>query len=385
MVHRWRNDILGLSLNPSWEQFLPNSDIVNTSADTTIIGLTNRMGYGTAITDPWFLADNCTASEWILAPTLCKAANPLSFLGCQEQYQFCKAGPTSSDSPKADAESCTPLTGLYRLFPDLFLAKGARWSGTELPNLNPTQKAVYYLLAKTLTGSQLHWQLGFIGRENLIAQDLLWDGGFEFDMSAPLPTDQWEVEVMNWMNVSLANTQRGVVSYGRRGQYDIGGGVSSLQHIEAPQDPSLRSLCDKIKVRSARHTSFSIAAMVITIVLGLLCIFLDIVVRKLFTWFQRRTGHGMYKSQEWSDTSVFQLQRMAAEGRGIGPWVGKDKSVPTLAHSGLLFNLGQGSRFEDVVHTSYDPGESDDGFRYRALHKHAAHHEEELELRHVRT
>lgn len=340
------------------------------------------MNYATAITDPWFRADNCTTTNWVMVPERCKAENPLSFLGCQDQYQFCKAESLSSNQITTNSV-CTPLTGLFKLFPDIFLARGTPWNGTELPNLNPTQKAVYNLLAKAIAGSQLNWQLGFIGQENLIAQDSLWDGGggFNFEMSAPLPSNQWEIEVMNWMNVSLANTQRSIVAYGRRNEYDVGGGVSSLHYIDQPQDPEMRSLCDKMKVRSTRHTSFSVLAMAATITFGLFCILSNLVVRKLFRCLQRRTGHGNYKAQEWCDASVFQLQRMAAEGKGIGPWVGKEKDVPILADPGLRFNLVAESRFGHVERTSYENDHNDDRFRYRALHKHAAHHEEEVALR----
>ncbi|KAJ8105583.1 hypothetical protein OPT61_g10087 [Boeremia exigua] len=378
-----KSAILDLPFNPVYEPFSPSPDIVSTSADTAIIGLTNRMAYGTAVTDPWFLAENCTKNPLFFPSSLCKAVEQLSFLGCQEQYQFCKAGTAASSQGTLNSGSCTPLTGLYRLFPDLFLMKGPRWNGTELPDLNPTQKAIYYLLAKTLANSQLHWQLGFIGNENLIASENLWDGGFDFDMSAPLPPNQWEIEVMNWMNVSLANTQRGVVAYGRRSQYDVGGGgVSNLKYLELPEDPDMRGLCDKIRVRSARHTSFSVVAIAVTIAVGLLCILSDFIIHKLFACFQRRTGHGSYKEKEWSSTSVFQLQRMAAEGKGIGPWDGKDKDVPTLVDSGRLFNFVEGSRFGNVESTEYDYGQDNLGFRYSALNKHSAHHED-VELRAV--
>jgi hypothetical protein len=370
---RWASAILDLPPNPHWNHFTPIADILNTSADTTIIGLTNTMSFSTAITDPWFRADNCTTTPGWLAPMTCSAVEPFSFLGCQEQYQFCIA-----NSRHTSSEYCTPLTGLYKLFPDLFLAKEPHWNGTTIPNLNPTQKGLYYFLAKLMANSQLHWQLGFIGAENLVAREYLWDGGFDMDMSANLPPNQWEIEVFNWMNVSLASAQRGGVTYSRPSEYDVGGGKTILQYIEHPQDPALRSLCGKIKVRSSRHTSFSVFALITTVLIGLSCVLSSFVIRKIFRFLQCRTGHGLYKSQEWAETSTFQLQRMAAEGKGIGPWRGKGDNVPTLADPDLLFSLAEGRQYGNMERTKGEFANNRSGGGYRPLNKYVSYQEEEL-------
>ncbi|KAH6620540.1 hypothetical protein C7974DRAFT_378566 [Boeremia exigua] len=368
------NSILDLPYNPVYVQFTPIPDILNTSADFTVVELTNRMDYAVALEDPWFRADNCTETPGQLPPVLCTASNPASFLGCQEQYQFCKPGPTPPEP-----ESCTPLTGLFKLFPDLFLNQGALWNGTSLPNLTPAQTAVHYLLGKTLASSQLHWQLVFIGHENLIAQDFLWDGGFGFDMSATLPPNQWHTEVMNWMNTSLATIQRGIPAYARHSPHDLGS-PDALARITAPADAALQSLCTKVRVHSAAHTSFSLVAMAAVLVAGAACILSDLVAHKLFGCVQRRSGHGVYKSREWDCSSALQLQRLAAEGRGVGPWEGRDGEVPRLVERGRRFRLvGDGGLGGG---TSYEPGYGDGGGRYRALAKHGVQHGE-VELRSI--
>lgn len=367
MPCRWTNDILDLPPIPAWFPFTPIPDVQNTTGDTIIIGLTNRNDFASPIADPWFAAENCSTVSGSLISTTCRAANPLSFLGCQEQYQFCKT------ETGFTADSCTPLTGLYRLFPEVFLAKGSPWNGTMLANMNPTQSALYYFLAKVLSSSQLHFQLGFIGHENLVAQDSLWDGGFGFSLSANLPSNQWETEVMNWMNVSLSNSQRGTVTYSRPSEFDIGGGVSSLEYMEHPQETELRRLCEQVKVRSATHTSFSVLAMAVTIALGVLFILSDFVARRVVFFFQRRTGHGNDKHQQWTDSSAFQLQRMAAEGAGIGPWRGTKDDVPTLVNSRLLFSLTGQQRTRDIDEVSDRVSLEVAGIRYRALDKGVTH------------
>jgi hypothetical protein len=247
-----------------------------------------------------------------------------------------------------------------------------------LPNMNPMQSALYYFLAKILSSSQLHFQLGFIGHENLIAQDSLWDGGFGFSLSANLTSNQWEIEVMNWMNVSLSNTQRGTVTYSRPSKFDIGGGVSGLEYIEHPQETELGRLCEQVKVRSATHTSFSVLAMAVTIALGVLCILSEFIVRRVLFFFQRRTGQGIDKHQQWADSSAFQLQRMAAEGTGIGPWRGTRDDVPTTVNSRLLFSLTGQQRTRDFDEASDRLSLDVAGSRYRALNKGITHRERDF-------
>jgi hypothetical protein len=246
-------------------------------------------------------------------------------------------------------------------------AKGPQWDGITLTGLNPTQQALYYFLAKIISSSQLHWQLGLIGHENLIAQDALWDGGFGFRMSADLPSNQWETEVMNWMNVSLSSTQRGTVAYSRPTEYDVSSTNSSLQYIEQPQDPELRNLCGSIKIWSTRHTSFSVIGMTATISFGLMCILCSYAIRPLFTLIQRLTGRGIYKTREWTDSSTFQLQRMAAEGKGIGPWKGKEGDVPTLVEPESRFNLAGGRQHGDVEWNLDFVGNNGYGVQYQPI------------------
>lgn len=347
----------------------------NTSGDTTLIGLSNHREFRNPVTDPWFTADSCTTNPSAMAPTTCKARNPLSFLGCQEQYQFCKV-PQSPSSSSSYENFCTPLTGLYALTPDILFTKNSHWNGTILSGLTPLQNALYKLLGRIISSGQIHFQLGFIGRENLVAQEYLWDGGFELLFSAPLPSNHWENEVMNWMNVTLAMFQRAAATFSRPTEVDIGGGTSNFQHITLPQSPDLRSLCGKIKIKSAEHTSYSVTAMAIVTAVGFICILSNHFVQKSVLYVQRRTGHGKYKRSEWSSSSAFQLQRMAAEGKGIGPWKGTDKDIPTIAEFAYHFRLaeespaGDSSRYSSAV-------ESGAKAQYRVLTVDAERRDEE--------
>ena len=187
--------------------------------------------------------------------------------------------------------------------------------------------------------SQLNLQIGLIGRDNLVANQYLWDNNFSFGISSDLPDNHWHAEVANWMNTSLAVMQRSAASYARPDDFVSGSGNSSLQYIVPPSDPTMQLLCHKVKMRSSDFTSFSVLGLFLTFAFGIFIITANGVVPLLTAWWQRWSGRGGYKRLEWIESKAFQLQRMAAEGRGIGPWEGKDEDVPVLAERGYKFNL----------------------------------------------
>ena len=264
--------------------------------------------------DPWFNAQNLTTGEGLPAMGGFTATNAMSFVGCRERYQFCTA----------DGNNCSPFTGIYGIDP------------ANSTGLNPTQLALFRVLWKVGWLTQLNFQLLFIGRENLIANDYLWnDNG----ISASLPPNQWHREVANWMNTSLAMIQRATYAYARPTEFDIGPGIPTLKYIDEPDDEYMKLLCHRIKVRSQSHESFSVLSLSFIITLTLIIMALNFSIPTVMSYFQKRTGKGLRKRLEWIETSAFQLQRMAAEGRGIGPWNGREDDVPTLAEYGHLFNL----------------------------------------------
>ncbi|KAF2790202.1 hypothetical protein K505DRAFT_251716 [Melanomma pulvis-pyrius CBS 109.77] len=307
--------------------FDPIPELQSSDSDTIVISLANRILYRTAVSDPWFNAQNCTYAIYDNStggniPNGCASTNALSFLGCQERYQFCTY----------NQATCTPFTGLYSIS-----------SAADLsPSLTATQKAVFQLYWKLAWATQLNFQLGFIGRENLAALDYLWDGGFGFDISATLPADHWHREVRNWMNTTLAAAQLLTLSFARAPEFDVGPGLSTLKYVVPPSSAAEVMLCSKMKARSRQHTSFSVLGLFALLGIGLLLIVVNLMLPKAVAGIQSRMGRGLHKRLEWIESSGFQLQRMAAEGRGIGPWEGRDQDVPRLLGE-RGFSLTEGS------------------------------------------
>jgi hypothetical protein len=354
MQDRWRSSFVNYEGNQQLP-FDPIPELKSSTADVHIVGLVNRNYFRTPISDPWFSSENETYDD----PSIGKAystTNVGSFLGCQERYEFCTY----------DNKSCSPFTGLF----------GINATDPESsPSLNPTQTAVFQLIWNMMRMAQLSFQLGFIGRENLVANEYLWDAGFGFGFSAALPSDHWQREVANWMNTTLSSLQRGTIAYARPPEFDVGPGISSKNHIAPVQDKEMQQLCKKMKARSPIHMSFSVLGLFVTISVGLFLIVCYNVIPKIVGSFQKKTGTGQHKRLEWIETSAFQLQRMAAEGRGIGPWTGRDEDVPRLENPGYTFNLtgkslkGAYSRVEsyDIAKRGLSSPELEDGFEMDGL------------------
>jgi len=221
---------------------------------------------------------------------------------------------------------CSPFKGVYAL-------------QESLKGLNPTQEALYEVLWRMIWSSQMNLQIGLVGRDNLVANQYLWDNNFSFGISSDLPENHWHAEVANWMNTSLATMQRSAAAFARPDEFDTGSGISSLQYIDEPEGPTMQLLCRKVKMRSAEFTSFSVLRLFLILAIGILIMSANGLIPELTAWWQRRTGQGAYKRLEWIESKAFQLQRMAAEGRGIGPWGGRDADVPVLAERTYRFNL----------------------------------------------
>lgn len=371
----WFASFLDIPLERVWESspFLPIPELQNSTVDTTLIGISNRIAYATPVRDPLFLADECNPNpaatngsrrNVATMDVICQAPNPVSFIGCQEQYSFCKES----------SSLCTPLTGLYPLAPaNPTSSKTTNHTYVTDLQLNPVQAALHRLIWNTLWTTQLNFQLGFVGLENLVAQEYLWDAGFGFRISAHLPDNHWEAEVGNWMNTTLAAIQRGVSTFSRPVTFDKRLGNSSVSSITTPTDPEVRQLCNRIKIRNTSQTSFSVFALALTIGIGLLCILSDLYLSRFVALIQRRTGRGDHKRLAWIEDSTLQLQRMAAEGRGVGPWAGKEDDVPRLEQREQLFNL-TALRLEE---------RGGDGQRYRVVRQRVSSEDDRVESQRV--
>ncbi|KAL9617378.1 MAG: hypothetical protein Q9160_007828 [Pyrenula sp. 1 TL-2023] len=159
------------------------------------------------------------------------------------------------------------------------------------------------------------------------------------NIQTPLPASQWQTEVENWHNGSLAILQ------GLRIDQATGpGDTEVLKYFwSKPGNKEERYLCKNQygtlameniavyvlfrvnqlnrpqKIISTAHTNFSTLSLVLTIVLGVLIILFEYKLESIIIWLEY---HRIIKtsSLEWFSNDTLQLQRMAHEELGLGDW-----------------------------------------------------------------
>jgi hypothetical protein len=275
--------------------------------------LRNTVAYIEPVNDPWFHA-NISSTDFI---TTYMPTHPYSFLGCVERYQTCHGN------------SCSDLTGYYNI-------KSSNLT-IPSPDTRPMQNAIFELVWKAIWVSQTKYLITFLNDNVLLANDYLW--GYFKGVSAPLPDNQWQNEVINMHNTSMALLQRRIVDYATPPNTEVRPGVSSLSNIVPPNSTSAQDLCSQIKVRTTAYTSFSVLGIFLLITLAILVVAVNLSLSGIVDSARRRWGVEMFKSWEWVETSPMQLHRMACEGRGIGPWNDRSVGVPRTQEVGLRFSL----------------------------------------------
>ena len=116
------------------------------------------------------------------------------------------------------------------------------------------------------------------------------NGGGNF-VNLPLPDDQWTFEVQGWQNYMTALLQRVVMR--------VAAGPTNPALNGAVQPPSAYftasafDLCANQKVRDESYYSFSVVGLVVTILGGLLIIFLNMflpaIIGAIQRWTKRRS------------------------------------------------------------------------------------------------
>lgn len=274
----------------------------------TLLLLKNNIRYTTEVKDPWFSASkeynnrdlglSLDGSSWL--PT-----TYASMIGCTEQYQLC----TSKDQ-------CTEPSGYYGINPSLDLGL----------KMNANQKATAKLLYTALHQARMQYLVWFLRAQLLVAQEHLYGHNF---ISSALQPNQWQVEVSNIQNVSLSMLQRKVVEYASPPVVEIRPGTSSINYLVEPAD-DVGEICGNVKVRNAAYSSFSVLGLSVIFGVGVFIILINCWLSNIVGWMQRKFGKGEYQRIEWMESETLQLQRMAFEGRGIGPWKGQDAPVPVF-------------------------------------------------------
>ncbi|KAH6697298.1 hypothetical protein F5X68DRAFT_238683 [Plectosphaerella plurivora] len=287
------------------QPFTPIPDLQVKNADVTVLILGNNARYNSPVDDPWFRAKRTTdqtgAARRMEVPVNWDKAyisdRLISTLGCTEEYQFC-TGETCSEMGGIQYHETNPYFGL---------------------ELSDAQKAVFNLVHNALTSVLVARGVTWTGPSVLRAHEFLWYGNGEY-LSTSLPPDHWKSEVTNFMHLMMAVTQRLVVEYATKSDVTINsatGQISAKTLVYKPKKPEEQELCNRIRVRDARFTNFSVVGLVATLLIGGLVTLVNLcILPGGGFWLMRKLGVHQEGEQEWRHGHLFMQQKVALETTG---------------------------------------------------------------------
>lgn len=170
--------------------------------------------------------------------------------------------------------------------------------------------------------------LMFLKNEILTANKLVYGS---FGISTPLTPTFWQSEIENIHNITLAGMQLNTISHAANTDVQIRPGLRLIDHIVPETDADSLRLCRNQRVKVTTHASFSMAGILIIVLVSALIILVDMNLPAIVHRLQRNSAKGDLAKTAWEEDDILQIQRLALEGRGIGPWKGKEGGVPVTA------------------------------------------------------
>lgn len=249
----------------------------------------------------------------------------VSVIACAEQHQICNLL----------NGACTPLVGSMTLL--------GQSLSTDV-GLNPVQQIIMDRISAVVPFTSVYQTVYPRKDSALRAQETV----TELEQ-APIPDNQWMIEVSHWFETGLARLQRGIVEYAT-GPTNIVPGLS----IYMPNEVVSKAMCNSQKITDPRGTiSFSVLGVAIILGVGGLIIGVSLVLDTIVSFIQHRWNKGQHARLNWILDDKLQLQRMvrprppkisfwrhelpadyrqAFEGAGMEAWSGHTALVPTTEH-----------------------------------------------------
>lgn len=318
--------------DPVLSGFRPIPLLNRTDADVTLVGLRNDALYINPVHDPFFKSTRhrADASAAFFSSDLVTGV-----IGCTEQYMFCNG--------KA---RCTAFDALETFTIDT-LANSLGY--------NSAQRALFDMIWRTAYAMRIFNILFMLEGNVLLANDLLYGG---FGISSGLPENQWQREIQNLHNISMATMQQSAIGHSSPPNLQVGSGANAshlFDWISQENSTEHRQICRNQKVKALNYYSFNIPSLCLLLIIGVLIIILGSTAPCIIDHRRQRTHRRMrrssthsshvqkedissYRSKEWDHSDPLHLQRIALEGHGIAPWTESD-SIPAPIDSQKLFRI----------------------------------------------
>ncbi|KAH8592278.1 hypothetical protein B0O99DRAFT_743763 [Bisporella sp. PMI_857] len=290
--------------------FSPLPEFQRQDADVTLLFLGKSISYTGPVLDPWFAAQ--TPGAKLLGANVAWNPNETnSAIVCTEQYQFC------------NTTHCSTPSGLYK-FTDQAPPPDVEF--------NTNQLASYRLLWTFLYYMRLDFTLRILRHEILLANQHVYGG---FRMSSALPETQWQTEIENMFNVSMAGLQLNALGYAAHENPEARPGIHLHEFVVQPSTKEEKYICKNQKIRSSNYISFNVLGLAIASSISLIIILLNLSLPTFVAWLQMKWHRGNVARMSWIEDDILQMQRIALQGKGVGPWQGKMDAVPVTIEYGM--------------------------------------------------
>ncbi|KAK3315994.1 hypothetical protein B0H66DRAFT_592246 [Apodospora peruviana] len=331
------------SIHPLMSSFSPIPELRRVDADVYLFFLSSSgVIFSQPILDPWYKAATSYSRPLSQLSSLTGNVSiymqdePGSPLACAEQHQLCFPGA----APDGGGNGCTPLVS----FDDLINGGIAFQAVVHNPARRPGME---WMLKSTIAKAlQAFHPIAVLGNAALKARTSI-TGGHQ----APLPSNQWQVEVQHWHSSVMAHLQ-----------------WQFVQSVTGPRDPRLDStfrfaetprekeLCGNQKVLVSDSVSFSIFGLSTILIGGSLIVVLSWTMEPLARCVRQRKGsRPPYALLEWNTNGTLQLQRLAFEANGLGTWSWATGSVPVTESGEVLGVLDLSNPRHPKLHGPLSP------------------------------
>ncbi|KAL2842064.1 hypothetical protein BJX68DRAFT_270781 [Aspergillus pseudodeflectus] len=290
----------------------PQLNTTRLAGDISLIYLApNNIKYTKPEKDPFF-------STYLNASVLSVGGQNFSFyesdyyvhvMGCIDQHQFCNPNRLNG----SDADNCTRLTGARPIENDLTMI------GYNVQQLATANRIRRILVVSGGIGSSISGK----GKSALRANQLVYSalGG---SIQAPLPDNQWTIEVTYWFATRLAQLQRAIVEFAA--------GPANLPpeaQVITPTDNGWPIMCKQQRVHNpGGYQNFSTLSISLILGVGGIIIILSWIIEPFVDHWRRKQNLRNHKRLQWILDNKLQLQRMAYEYINLGRWDQKDKDIP---------------------------------------------------------
>jgi hypothetical protein len=297
--------------------FNPIPDFNRTDADVSLLIVRNGAYYTGEVNDPFYKA---TTPHSIGTLQFYKADSTVNALACIEQYSFCNN----------NNMNCTTFNGLIAITRDIV---------KELLGYNTVQLATFDLVWRSVWAMRIYF-LAFNLKEQILLASSQDFGTFR--ISVELPTNQWQSEVENMFNISLAILQLVGIEYVSPPELQVTYNTTYDMYITGPNTTEGKNLCNSQKILSSGQYSFSFFGLLFILVVGSLIIILNNVGPLTVGYWQAKSHdeRAQYRRREWAANDVLHLQSIALNSKGIcaGDWR-TDTDVPVLMKGVVRFKL----------------------------------------------